>query len=75
MKKRTVIWYIGNGFLAIGAAIALYALTGTYLLYRDLPAGACPFDANRPLLYVALGLVVVSLILSFFEKKPESLEK
>ncbi len=75
MKKRTVVWYIGNAFFAVGAAIALYALTGTYLLYRNLPEGACPFDANRPLLYVALGLVVVSLVLSFFEKKPESLEK
>ena len=75
MKKRPVVWYVGNGFLALGAAIALYALARIYLLYRDLPPGACPFDANRPLLYVALGLVVVSLVLSFFEKKPESLEK
>ncbi len=72
MKKRPAVWYVGNAFLAVGASIALYALVRIYLLYRDLPPGTCPFDANRPLLYVALGFVVVSFILSFFEKKPKS---
>ena len=75
MKKRTIVWYVGNAFLAVGAAIGLYALAGTYLLYRNLPPGACPFDANRPLLYVALAFVLASLVLSFFEKKPETREK
>jgi hypothetical protein len=68
MKVRDLVRPVGNATLGLGAALGLYALVRIYLLYKDLPAGACPFDTYRPILYVALGFVLVSLVLSFLEK-------
>jgi len=68
MQIRRIAHHAGNATLGIGAALGLYALVRIYFLYKDLPAGACPFDTYRPILYVALGFVLVSFALSFFEK-------
>jgi len=71
MKIRKVLSIFSNVFLAAAAAIGLYALFRTYQLYQSLPPGACPIDPNRNLLYIAVGLSLLSLILSFFEPKKE----
>ena len=46
-----------------GAITGGYGLVRTWFLYRDLPPGVCPFDRYRPLTYVALGLLAVSIAL------------
>jgi len=59
---------IGNLLLGAALAIGVYVLLDLFWMNRA-PAGTCPLDTNRPLVYLALGLSVLSLVLSFFEKK------
>ena len=58
----------GNLLLGPALAIGAYVLLDLFWLNRAI-AGTCPLDTNRPLVYLALGLSVLSLVLSFFEKK------
>ena len=60
----------GNILLGIALAIAVYLIADTWLFNRA-PAGTCPLTANRPWIWLAVGLSVLSLILSFFEPKKE----
>jgi len=69
MLLRKALAVTSNISLIAGAAIGIYAAVKTYLLYRSLPAGMCPIDPNRPWLYAAAALCVLSFILSFFETK------
>jgi hypothetical protein len=68
MNTGRIVHHVGDATLGIGAALGLFAVVRIFLSYKDLPVGSCPFDADRPVLYVALGFVFVSLVLSFFEK-------
>lgn len=62
-------------FLA-GALVGGYGLLRTFLLYRDLPEGVCPFDPYRPLTYVALALlagsIALDLLASFMRRKADT---
>lgn len=62
---------ISNILMAAGAASGLFVLAKTYLFTGNLPAGACPVTLNRPWLYLSIGLLVLSLVLSFFEPKKQ----
>ena len=68
-KLQKVLSLLSNISLGTGAAIGIYALVRSYLLYRSLPAGVCPIDMNRPWMYTAIVLLAVSFILSWFEPK------
>ena len=63
-------WLSLSGNITLGAALllALYLLLDRFVI-SPAPAGTCPLVSNRPLLYLALGLCLISLVLSFFEKK------
>jgi membrane-bound acyltransferase YfiQ involved in biofilm formation len=67
--KNKIISYIGNISFFIGLALAIYVFIYLFLLNKNLPEGVCPIDQKRPFLYVSIGFIVVSFILSFFEKK------
>ena len=68
-RLQNTLSLISNISLIAGAAIGLYALVNTFLLYRNLPAGVCPIDINRPWMYTAIAFLGLSFILSFFEPK------
>ena len=66
--RHTIIKWISNTLLALGAFIGAITLISTYRLARSLPAGACPYTSqSRSLLYLAIILCVAALVLSFFE--------
>lgn len=67
--KRKVISYVSNALMFIGAALGLYVLLNIYAIRGRLPAGICPVNDNRPMLYAAIVLCCLSFILSFFEGK------
>jgi len=71
-KLQKTLSILSNISLAAGAAIGLYALVNTFLLYRNLPAGVCPIDMNRPWMYTAIVFLGLSFILSFFEPKKQT---
>lgn len=67
-----LITLIGNILLTLGAAIGLFVLAKTYLFTGNLPTGACPLTLNRPWLYTSIALLLLSLVISFFEpRKPK----
>jgi hypothetical protein len=59
---------LSNALLLLGAAAGGLGLVRIGLASRDLPPGVCPITDNRPWLYLAIALLLASLVLSFFEK-------
>lgn len=56
---------ISTYLMGIGILIAIY---GGYKIYSTtvyLPQGTCPIEDNRLVMFVAIGLLMTSLILSF----------
>jgi len=56
---------ISNYLMGIGILISLYAGYKIYSTRATLPKGVCPIEDNRPVMYVAIGLLIASIILSF----------
>lgn len=55
-----------------GILVAAYGLYKIYIDRRGLPLGACPIENNRPIMYIGIALLVISLVLDFvgdFEKR------
>jgi hypothetical protein len=67
--KGKIISYISNGALIIGAIIGIYVFADVYILKSRLPSGVCPVTSNKPLMYIAITFLGISLILSFFGTK------
>ena len=72
--SRKTISIIGNITFALTIILGAYILISTYLVRRSLPAGVCPIDNNRILLYITIGLGITTFVLSFFDKKKEPKE-
>lgn len=65
--KRKTISILSTISLVAATLIALYVIVQNWFTSRSLPAGTCPVDSYRALVYAAIGLAVFSFILSFFE--------
>lgn len=74
-KLQKILSVVSNILFGAGAVIGLYVLVKTFLLYKSLPPGVCPIDANRTWMYIAVALLVLSTLLSFFESKKEKKKK
>ncbi len=66
------IKWISNGVFGIGIILSVTALVRMFLLRRSLPAGVCPVDESRWIVYSAIAFLLCAFILSLFEKKEES---
>lgn len=66
---------ISNYIFYTGLLVAVYGFYKIYISRRGLHPGVCPIDDNRPIMYIAIGLFIVSLVLyiicDFQEKKKE----
>lgn len=71
MMKKVLQWTEQITFYT-GLLLAGYALFRIYLSRKGLPPGACPVDDNRIWINLAIACLVVSIILSFFQKKKSS---
>ena len=71
-KLRSLAPRISQILFYAGAATGVFALIRTWLLNRSLPEGVCPIDTNRPLLYVALGMLAASLLLDLVFPRKKS---
>jgi|LSQX01.2.fsa_nt_gb hypothetical protein len=68
MKTKRLLAICGNIMLGAALLIVMYLLLDFFVL-NPAPPGSCPLIGKRPLLYLAIGLSVFSLILSFFEQR------
>lgn len=64
MKKHKLFSLISNILLGIGAALGALALYLSFSLRASLPPGVCPIDNNRPLIYIAIAVLIGSFVLS-----------
>mgnify|MGYP001176911342 CR=1 FL=1 len=71
-KLRAIAPRLSQLLFYAGAATGVFALIRTWLLNRNLPEGVCPIDTNRPLLYVALGMLAASQLLDLIFPRKKS---
>lgn len=64
MKHYKIYSLISNILLGIGAVLGALALYLSLSLRASLPPGVCPIDNNRPLMYIAIGVLLISFVLS-----------
>lgn len=64
MKNHKLLSLISNILLGIGAALGALALYLSFSLRASLPPGVCPIDNNRPLIYIAIAILIGSFVLS-----------
>lgn len=57
--------------MIIGAGIGAYGFYKMYKVKSTLPPGVCPIENNRPIMYVAIGFLIASFILSILHDKIE----
>lgn len=73
MKKYNPLSLISTILLGIGAVIGAIALYLSFSLKASLPPDVCPIDPNRPLIYIAIAVLVASFVLSVIaDKKKKS---
>ena len=69
MKKQKILKVISNIAFGIGIALFAYYIFDFISSRAGLPADVCPFDNSRPFAMASVCFLVLSLVLSFFEKK------
>ena len=74
MNKTKLFKYVSNISFGVGAALAVYAIVTIFITRASLPPGACPIDTSRPVVYIAVGFLAISLITSFFTGKKKEKE-
>lgn len=67
MKKN--LEKISNYIFYIGLVVAVYGLYKSFISTRGLPPGACPIENNRPKLYLAIILLLLSYIMSYINDR------
>jgi uncharacterized membrane protein YtjA (UPF0391 family) len=63
---------LSNILFYIALAVSAYTLISTYMVRRSLPEGVCPIDSRSELYYISIALLIISLILSFFDQKKKA---
>lgn len=48
-----------------GILVAIYGLFKSFMDRRGLPPGVCPIEDNRPILYIGIVLLLISIVLDF----------
>jgi hypothetical protein len=69
MKKQKILKVISNIAFGIGIALFAYYIFDFISSRAGLPADVCPFDNSRPFAMASVCFLVLSLVLSFFEKR------
>jgi multisubunit Na+/H+ antiporter MnhC subunit len=66
--SRKTISVIGNILFVLTMVLAVYILVNNYMVRKSLPPGVFPLNNNRILIYITIGMAILTFILSFFEK-------
>lgn len=72
MKKN--LEKISNYIFYIGLVVAVYGLYKSFISTRGLPPGACPIENNRPKLYLAIILLLLSYIMSYINDRQKKIK-
>ena len=50
-----------------GVLTAIYGLLKSFIDRRGLPPEACPIEDNRPIMYIGIALLIISIVLDFID--------
>lgn len=68
-KKRSKIKLISDGLFVLAIGVSAYTLISTTLIRSKLPPGVCPIDDRSEFYQLSIGLLILSLVVSLFDKK------
>ncbi len=66
MKK---LMNLSNIIFIAAICTFVYGLYKIYTIRQVLPPGVCPVDSNRPILFIGIFLMLLSILISYFEDK------
>lgn len=71
--KFNIKWVkaISNITFVLAIGLSLFLIVNFFILRSSLPPGVCPIKDNRPFMYVAIGLALISFIFSLVEDRLE----
>ena len=58
-----------NMIFIIAIAIFVYGVYNIYIVRKMLPVGVCPIDNNRPILFLGVFFMLISILVSYIEDK------
>lgn len=69
--KRKMKKYLSfsNMIFIIAIAIFAYGVYNIFIVRQMLPAGVCPIDNNRPILFLGVFFMLISIFVSYIEDK------
>ena len=69
LATSTPIKKISDAVFIIAISLSGYAVISAYIAKSKLPEGVCPINDRSELYQLSIGLLIVALILSFFDRK------
>ncbi|GAB6109353.1 hypothetical protein [Fusibacter bizertensis] len=69
LKKTSLQKKISDSLFIISIGLSLYTLISTYIARSQLPPGVCPIENKTELYYISIGLLLLSILVSLFDKK------
>lgn len=66
LSSTSKIKKISDAFFLIALIISLSTLWSTYTAKAS---NVCPINANQNMYYLSIGLLIISFVITFFEKK------
>lgn len=69
LKKTSLQKKISDSLFIVSIGLSLYTLISTYIVRSQLPPGVCPIESKTELYYISIGLLLLAVFVSFFDKK------
>lgn len=69
LESNTLLKIFADGLFIIAIIASLTTLVLTYMDRRSLPVGVCPINTRVELYYASILLLILSFIVSFYEKR------
>lgn len=69
LSTSTRIKKISDAVFIIAVTLSAYAVISAYIAKAKLPEGVCPINDRSELYQVSIGLLIVALVLSFFDRR------
>ncbi len=69
LESAPKIKIISDVSFVLALLISAITIVRTYLIRQSLPPGVCPIESQNGWYYLSIGLLVVSFIISLFDKK------
>lgn len=67
-QNTALIKKISDAIFLLAVGLSAYAVISTTITKSKLPEGVCPINDRSELYQIAIGLLIIAFVLSFFDK-------